>query len=439
MNQLLELNQVVTGLSSGIPCHIEKFLGAGGQGEVYQAKLGNQSVALKWYFPHYLTNDPLIRNRLQKAIEIGKPTAKFLWPIELVGSDKSDGFGYIMPLRPNNYVGIIKLMSGKVNPGFNELIQACYQLADSFLMLHSKGLCYRDISFGNIFFDPSTGDILICDNDNVIENKSCEGGILGTPRFMAPEVVRGEAVPSTNTDLFSLAVLLFYILMIHHPLEGAKEQNIHCLDAVAMKKLYGEEPIFIYDPQNTSNRPVPGAQDNAIVFWRIYPNFIKDLFTRSFTDGISDPQNGRVRESEWKKAFMKLRDSLIFCGSCGAENFYDADTYKMTGGKAPKCWSCNKDIALPSRIRIDKNVIMLNHNTALYPHHLGNDYDFSQPVAQVVQHPTNPNIWGLKNLTDKSWNITTTDGTNKIVEPNRSVPLVVGTKVNFGRFEGEIR
>jgi serine/threonine protein kinase len=439
MHQLLELNQIVNSTSSGNPCKVEKFLGAGGQGEVYQSKLGSQTVALKWYFPHYLKTDPSIRRRLQKAIEIGNPTEKFLWPIELVGSEKSEGFGYIMPIRPSNYVGIIKLMSGKINPGFNELIKACFQLADSFLVLHSKGLCYRDISFGNVFFDPTNGEILICDNDNVIENGSLEGGILGTPRFMAPEVVRGESKPSTNTDLFSLAVLLFYILTIHHPLEGAKEQAIRCLDAPAMNKLYGHEPIFIYDPQNTSNRPVQGEQDNAILFWGIYPAFIKDLFTRAFTDGIRDPQNGRVRESEWKKAFVKLSDSLIFCGSCGAENFYDADTYKTSGGEAPKCWSCKKDIALPPRIRIDKNVIMLNHNTKLYPHHLGSDYDFSQPVAEVAQHPTNPNIWGLKNLTAKSWSIITPDGSNKIVDAGRSVPLAVGTKVNFGRLEGEIR
>ena len=40
---------------------------------------------------------------------------------------------------------------------------------------------------------------------------------------MAPEIVRGQAKASTETDLFSLAVLLFYMLFMHHPLEGARE------------------------------------------------------------------------------------------------------------------------------------------------------------------------------------------------------------------------
>ncbi len=65
---------------------------------------------------------------------------------------------------------------------------------------------------------------------------------------MAPEIVRGEAVPGTQTDLFSLAVLLFYMFVMHHPLEGKKELAIKCLDLPAMKKLYGTEPLFIFDP-----------------------------------------------------------------------------------------------------------------------------------------------------------------------------------------------
>jgi hypothetical protein len=60
-------------------------------------------------------------------------------------------------------------------------------------------------------------------------------------------------VPSTQTDLFSLAVLLFYMFVMHHPLEGRKELAIKCLDLPAMKKLYGTEPLFIFDPSDDSN------------------------------------------------------------------------------------------------------------------------------------------------------------------------------------------
>ena len=88
------------------------------------------------------------------------------------------------------------------------------------------GAKYQDISFGNLFFNPDNGDVLICDNDNVSFDNSKPGGVLGTPGFMAPEIVRGEKRPSKDTDRYSLSVLLFYLFMVNHPLEGKLEASI---------------------------------------------------------------------------------------------------------------------------------------------------------------------------------------------------------------------
>jgi hypothetical protein len=57
----------------------------------------------------------------------------------------------------------------------------------------------------------------------------------------------------------------------------------------------------------------------------------------------------------------------------------------------------------------------------------------------VAAHPTSPGVWGLKNLSPDKWVISTPDGAVKDVEPGRSATLAVGTKIRFGRAEGEIR
>src|SRR5207244_925684 len=158
------------------------------------------------------------RSSLETLIRKGPPNEKFLWPIELTSAQGVPGFGYIMLLREERFKSIVDLMTRRVEPTFRVLAAAGLELANSFLQLHSKGLCYCDISFGNVFFDPENGDISICDNDNVAVDGLTDSGIRGTPRFMAPEVVCNRALPSTQTDLFSLAVLLFYIFMLHHPL-----------------------------------------------------------------------------------------------------------------------------------------------------------------------------------------------------------------------------
>ena len=98
--------------------------------------------------------------------------------------------------RPRS-VGLADLLTGKVDVPFSTVCTLGMELADSFLALHSQGLCYRDISFGNVFFDPATGRPLICDNDNVGIDGATPSLVLGTRRFMAPEIVRREAAPST--------------------------------------------------------------------------------------------------------------------------------------------------------------------------------------------------------------------------------------------------
>ena len=438
MNQLLSKGQKVKGETSGADYVIEAFLGGGGQGEVYKAKLGPTSMALKWYFPEQATGSQ--KSALSQLVSKGPPNDQFLWPVELVRIDSQPSFGYVMPLRDPKYIGIVDLMKRRAEPTFLALANAGRELAHGFLQLHSSGFCYCDISFGNVFFDPQTGSVLICDNDNVIVNGE-KPPIYGTMRFMAPEIVSGKALPSTDTDLFSLAVLLFYMFHIQHAFDGALESALHALDAAAMNKLYGTDAVFIYDPANTSNRPVKGLHDNAISYWPIYPTFLRDMFTRSFTQGIKDPAHGRVRESEWRAAMARLRDSIVPCQHCGAENFYDIEVVKQSGGQISPCWSCAKQITVPPRIRIEKQLVMLNANTQLFPHHVNDHkmYDYSKAIAVITQNPANPSQWGLKNTGDDKWVVTLADGALKDVEPGRSVSLSIGTKINFGHKTGEIR
>jgi hypothetical protein len=84
---------------------------------------------------------------------------------------------------------------------------------------------------------------------------------------------------------------------------------------------------------------------------------------------------------------------------------------------------------------------MLNYDAKLYPHHIAGapTYDFSTDVAEVAKHPKNPNLWGLKNKSDIKWTCILPDGTARDVEPGKGIALVPGTKIHFGRVEGEIR
>jgi serine/threonine protein kinase len=423
----------------GMTCTVVELLGSGGQGEVYKVSLANKPMALKWYFPAYAK--PEQKQALDLLIRKGSPNDKFLWPLDLIYSEEKNELGYLMLLREERYKDFVDLMKRRVQTTFSCLVTAGLQLADSYYQLHAQGLCYRDISFGNAFIDPLNGEVLICDNDNVTVNGSTVSGVLGTQSFMAPEIVRLEALPSRNTDLYSLSVLLFYLFMFDHPLHGKREADIHVLDGPAKEKIYGREPLFIFDPHDHSNYPVKGYQDNPLTFWPLYPQSLRDLFTRAFTDGLRDPEHGRVTETEWRNEMVALRDSIFYCPHCNSQNFYDVAVLKQNGGRPNPCWSCHKNVQLPFRMRINNTIIMLNHDTQLFPHHIDRNrkWDFSKPVAMVNRHPKDPTLWGLKNVSDEKWVLTKADGSRQDVEPQRSALLAVGSTIHFGNLDGEIR
>ena len=166
------------------------------------------------------------------------------------------------------------------------------------------------------------------------------------------------------------------------------------IDAADLKllSLYGTNPVFVFDPENKSNRPVPGWHKNAIALWPLYPSFFRDLFVRAFTLGLRDAW-ARVRESEWRVEWCACATSA-YCAVCGAENFYDPDVGHQGNVDAPRaCWRCSSPLVSPPRLHLNggatAKTVVLNQDTRLYPHHMGEfgNYDFSQ--AQ-------PRLWSIQ-------------------------------------------
>ena len=408
------------------PLLIERGLGGGSQGQVFAVRLGGGRLALKWYFPACIARDPQLRQRLQQSIRLGAPNGDFLWPPAVLEPNASSltafpaaagGFGYLMGLRPEAFMGAHRHAGGDVDISLQSVLKACFHLAEAFHQLHLKGLCYKDISLGNLFLEPSSGRILICDNDNVDVDGQSSSSVLGTPGFMAPEVLLGQAKPSAGSDLFSLAVLLFRLLTRHDPFRGQRELAIRCLDEPARRRLYGEEALFVFDPHDSSNRPDPIEHSAALITWPIYPAALQQLFIQSFGAGLHHPDQ-RTLTGQWKQAISRCLDQRQLCGHCGQETFPAAE--------APgTCWSCGSPLPQPLRLQGPHGLVNAAAGNELQPHHFNplEGESIRAPLAKLVAHPTDPNLLGLQNLSSTRWHGHTTSGQSLELDPGKTCNL----------------
>lgn len=412
-------NGSVVKMKSGAEAEIIDEFGSGGQGTVYKVSYNGKIYALKWYYKDvFKGKEREFYLNLEENIQKGAPTKNFLWPIEIT-KVWNGMFGYIMDVRPSGYFELTDFFRAKVHfKSYSAQANAAINIIQAFRELHKSGYAYQDINNGNFFINPDNGEVLICDNDNVSPSGT-NLGIVGKQRYMAPEIVTGKNAPDVDSDKFSLAVILFRLLCIDHPLEG-RRSTPPCMTKELERKYYGEEPVFVFDPQDDCNRPVQGADRNLKLFWPIYPEYLKELFVRAFSKEVMHLNAQRILEKEWLDAFLKYKASIIKCPHCGEETFAFVQGDNV-------CIACNKMITIPNAIKFSKETLPLYPGTKIMLWNVNSwKNDVETVLGEVIQNPKNKDLFGIKNLSDIIWKISLPNGEQKSVEKNKVVPIKKG-------------
>lgn len=408
-------------LTNGSQVKVVKELGRGGQGIVYLVELAGKQMALKWYLN---APDNSFYKNLEDNINSGAPSDAFLWPEYLTRKEKGS-YGYVMQLRTPGYYEFGQyLLARKSLSSFEAMLNAAMKICDGFYNLHLHGYSYQDLNDGNFFIHPDTGDVLICDNDNVMP-QGTKSGILGKARYMAPEVIAGTNVPDKYSDRFSLSVILFLLFYGNHPFEGARVLACPCMTESFERKFYGSEAIFIYDDNKTDNRPVRGVHNNVIKRWPVFPNILREAFKEQFSEECLKVPAKRMIEQNWQKLIQQLRDMLVSCPKCWEGTFIEDAT-------APKCMCCGKDFTLAGKLKINNRDILLSPKTNIY---IDND---NQADIEVFEMQGDKYPVQLRNITQEKWVVETPSGKTKSIEPNGVMPVKAGLKVMIGSLKGII-
>jgi len=403
---------------------VDQKLGEGGQGAVYQVTYDGKPKALKWYSGKKFKNPDKFYSNLENNIKKGKPANAFLWP-EDITEHNGAAFGYIMDLRPAEYKDFSKFLIGKeAFASITAMTNTALHITAGFRALHLKGYSYQDLNDGNFFINPINGDVLICDNDNVSEYGK-NSGIAGKARYMAPEIVAKKAKPDIKTDRYSLSVVLFLLWTNNHPLEGKAACPV-CMDAKHEKKIYGENPVFVWDPNDNSNRPVQGLHKGAITKWPFLPSYAQEEFIKAFSKDILQNPADRIMEQEWLRIFIRMRSEIY---KCPCTEVYFADPVNPN-----PCPSCKKQNTFPFYIKTYRYNLPVHQRTKLYACHTEKDSDDFETLSGEV---SSKGDFELKNVSDKNWTVTDGDGSSPVA-PNASFTLKKGMVINFGSTTTEV-
>ena len=200
-----------------------RLLGAGGFGEVYAAEdtvMGRQ-VALKLIAAPY-SHDPVFRQRLfREARTAGRLTEPHIVPVH--GYGEIDGRLYIdMRLISGTDLATILARSGPMDAA--RAVAIVSQIAAALDAAHAAEMLHRDIKPSNILLGD---DDFACLVDFGLANAATDtkltntGTTIGSFGYLAPERLTHNAAIGRESDIYSLACVLYECLTGSAPYPGS--------------------------------------------------------------------------------------------------------------------------------------------------------------------------------------------------------------------------
>ncbi len=224
---------------------LEGEIGRGGMGVVYNARDERlkRRVAVKVLPPDLAFREEIRTRFLREAETAARLSHPHIVPIYSVG-ESPDGLVYFVMAYVDGEPLSAKLKRrGRLPP--DEARRIMIETADALGAAHGVGIIHRDVKPDNILLEGSRGRVVVTDFGIAKALSSTTGGAtltatgvaIGTPHYMSPEQAAGDREIDGRSDLYSLGVVSYQMLVGELPFHAPT------VPGILMKQITERAPL----------------------------------------------------------------------------------------------------------------------------------------------------------------------------------------------------
>jgi serine/threonine protein kinase len=211
---------------------IDARLNEGGMGTVYRGThmLMDKTVAIKVLRPSLAADEKIVARFSREARAASRITHPNAITVTDFGEDESGHVFLVMEFLSGKTLKHLIREEGPLP--LARVVDITRQVGDALNAAHEQGVVHRDLKSDNIMLiDTMTGDhakvldfgiakINEADGNNVDTGLTAPNLVIGTPQYMSPEQCSQDAEIDSRSDIYSLGVILFEMLVGHVPFSG---------------------------------------------------------------------------------------------------------------------------------------------------------------------------------------------------------------------------
>jgi serine/threonine protein kinase len=257
-----------------------------------------------------------------EALKDSEPLAQICAPFAAVVEPKTGRIGCLMREAGGSALDVDLYNALHDHPeSLLARLWIAYRTASTIAQLHRHGIVHADLTEQNLFVDIARLEVFLIDLDGggIMDSRvdetfrpELEPLVLGKQEgsFMAPELIDSTSrKPSTNSDAWSLAVLVHHILMAG-------------LDPFFFASTYREviQGARKWSPPEVSNGADPWTEFQRVEIARLGPDIARQL-SRAFSPGHGGTwaYASRPSASDWSRLLRDAIDWACACVGCGEQ------------------------------------------------------------------------------------------------------------------------